>query len=134
MMDRQVGESVSRFFYCARATKRERNAGLEGMEIGNQPNQQRANNNNHHPTVKPVALMRHLVRLVAPPNGVVLDPFLGSRGTGIASILEGFNFVGIEMEEEYIPIATARLENAEEWGEDFAEPIEETDPNQMGLF
>lgn len=64
---------------------------------------------NHHPTVKPVALMRHLVRLVTPPGGTVLDPFLGSGTTAIACEEEGFGWVGIEKEPEYVKIAGARL-------------------------
>jgi len=64
---------------------------------------------NHHPTVKPVALMRYLCRLVTPPGGVVLDPFLGSGTTGMAAVMEGFRFVGIEREAEYLEIARARI-------------------------
>lgn len=65
---------------------------------------------NHHPTVKPVALMRHLVRLVTPPGGTVLDPFLGSGTTALAAEAEGFGWVGIEKEAEYVAIAEARLD------------------------
>ena len=65
---------------------------------------------NHHPTVKPVALMRYLVRLVTPPNGVVLDPFAGSGTTLVAATLEGLSSIGIEITEEYIPIIKARIE------------------------
>jgi site-specific DNA-methyltransferase (adenine-specific) len=64
---------------------------------------------NTHPTVKPTDLMRYLVRLVTPPNGTVLDPFMGSGSTGKAAMLEGFNFIGIEREAEYIEIAKARI-------------------------
>ena len=64
---------------------------------------------NIHPTVKPVNLMKYLCRLVTPPNGVVLDPFMGSGTTGIAANVEGFNFIGIEREEEYIGIARHRI-------------------------
>jgi site-specific DNA-methyltransferase (adenine-specific) len=67
---------------------------------------------NHHPTVKPTSLMQYLVRLVTPPNGIVLDPFLGSGSTGKAAMYEGFNFVGIELTPEYLPIAKARIEFA----------------------
>jgi len=67
---------------------------------------------NHHPTVKPVALMRYLVRLVTPPGGVVLDPFCGSGSTGIGAVVEGFRFVGIERETEYVGIARLRIGNA----------------------
>ena len=92
--------SAARFFYCAKASKSERNAGLEGLP-------------NFHPTVKPIALMRYLVKLVTPPNGTVLDPFLGSRTTAVAAILEGFNWMGCEMTEDYWPIIEARVAWAE---------------------
>ena len=115
--------SAARFFYCAKASKSERNAGLEGFEdkarptmgngIGGQPNQQIENNKNIHPTVKPIALMRYLVKLVTPPNGTVLDPFLGSGTTAVAAILEGFNWMGCEMTEDYWPIIEARVAWAE---------------------
>ena len=91
--------SAARFFYCAKASKSERNAGLE--------------NQNFHPTVKPLALMRYLVKLVTPPNGTVLDPFLGSGTTAVAAILEGFNWMGCEMTEDYWPIIEARVAWAE---------------------
>jgi len=67
---------------------------------------------NHHPTVKPTDLMRYLCRLVTPPGGVVLDPFMGSGSTGKAAILEGFEFIGIEQNQEYIEIAQARIAHA----------------------
>jgi site-specific DNA-methyltransferase (adenine-specific) len=64
---------------------------------------------NNHPTVKPLALMRYLCRLVTPPGGVVLDPFTGSGSTGVAAMREGFGFIGIELKPEYASIANARL-------------------------
>ena len=67
---------------------------------------------NPHPTVKPTALMRYLCRLVTPPGGVVLDPFMGSGSTGKAAALEGFDFVGIELDAEYLEIARRRIEHA----------------------
>lgn len=70
---------------------------------------------NNHPTVKPVDLMRYLCRLVTPPEGIVLDPFMGSGTTGIAANLEGFNFIGIDMEEEYVEIARARIAHSGEY-------------------
>jgi site-specific DNA-methyltransferase (adenine-specific) len=113
------GGSAARFFYCPKASKADRDEGCEGFEararptmgsgIGGQPDQQKANNRNNHPTVKPTALMRYLCRLVTPPNGTVLDPFMGSGSTGKAAMLEGFNFIGIEREAEYIEIAKARI-------------------------
>ena len=92
---------ASRFFYTAKASKAEREAGL------NAPDGQRAN---HHPTVKPIALMRYLVRLVTPKGGTVLDPFMGSGSTGCAAMCEGMDFVGIELSEEYLEIARRRIE------------------------
>ena len=68
---------------------------------------------NIHPTVKPIALMRYLCRLVTPPNGVVLDPFMGSGTTGVGAVAEGFDFIGIEMDEEYLKIADARIKHAQ---------------------
>jgi site-specific DNA-methyltransferase (adenine-specific) len=85
---------AARFFYCAKASKRDRGEG------------------NAHPTVKPTDLMRYLCRLVTPPGGVVLDPFMGSGSTGKAAKLEGFDFIGIEREAEYVEIAQARINNA----------------------
>jgi hypothetical protein len=82
---------ASRFFYVAKASKRERGEG------------------NTHPTVKPVALMEHLCKLVTPPGGVVLDPYMGSGTTGIAAVRNGFRFVGIEREAEYLEIARVRV-------------------------
>jgi site-specific DNA-methyltransferase (adenine-specific) len=86
--------SAARFFYCAKASKKDRG------------------DDNKHPTVKPTDLMRYLCRLVTPPNGLVLDPFTGSGSTGKAAILEGFRFVGIEREAEYIELARARIDAA----------------------
>ncbi|EYR81834.1 DNA methyltransferase [Shinella sp. DD12] len=116
--------SAARFFYCAKASRADRDAGLEhlpkkagGMvsetsgqhitrrEADYKP-EPRANT---HPTVKPTSLMQWLCRLVTPPGGVILDPFMGSGSTGKAAVLEGFQFVGCEREDEYMPIATARI-------------------------
>jgi site-specific DNA-methyltransferase (adenine-specific) len=123
-----MGES-SRYFYCAKASKRDRDEGCEGMEAkprgqeyglnaGGKTAQQTPHKHepqrNHHPTVKPTDLMRYLCRLVTPPNGTVLDPFMGSGSTGKAAILEGFRFIGIEREAEYLDIAQARIEHAAE--------------------
>lgn len=118
----EIGESASRFFYCAKASKEDRDEGLEGFElrarktlgngVGGQPDQDLENNKNTHPTVKPTDLMRYLCRLITPPGGLILDPFMGSGSTGKAAILEGFQFVGIDMTEEYIGIAEARIQNA----------------------
>jgi site-specific DNA-methyltransferase (adenine-specific) len=88
---------ASRFFYVAKASKSERNKGLDNI--------------NFHPTVKPVKLMQYLVRLVTPPNGIVLDTFCGSGTTGVACKIEGFEFVGMEQDSEYSKIAEARIGN-----------------------
>jgi site-specific DNA-methyltransferase (adenine-specific) len=129
--------SAARFFYCAKASKADRDEGCEILNefrdttLGNGLNRVCAKCGsrqlvkcdcgaawilpprlNHHPTVKPTDLMRYLCRLVTPPGGVVLDPFMGSGSTGKAAILEGFSFVGIERESEYLEIARARIEQA----------------------
>jgi DNA modification methylase len=126
--------SAARFFYCAKASKADRDEGCEGMEkklSSSMPGRRDADDmsesktdndvtdrftterRNHHPTVKPTALMRYLCRLVTPPGGIVLDPFMGSGSTGKAAILEGFQFIGIEREAEYVAIAKARIVKAE---------------------
>ena len=100
--------SAARFFYCAKASRVERDAGLENLPA----KQQDTSRKNHHPTVKPLDLMRYLVRLVLPPDGKLLDPFAGSGSTIIASVLEGAAVsVGIEREAEYVQIAQARLDH-----------------------
>jgi site-specific DNA-methyltransferase (adenine-specific) len=98
MLDVQSGTGASRFFYCAKPSRTERHAGTA--------------DGNKHPTVKAIALMRWLCRLITPPGGVVLDPFAGSGSTGAAALAEGFEFVGVEREQEYFEIALARLRHA----------------------
>lgn len=119
---------ASRFFYVAKASKRERNAGLEGMPervrniteghgrgsintskgdgTGIRENKPCAN---VHPTVKPVRLMQYLCKLITPPGGTILDPFMGSGSTGVAAKSLGFEFIGIEMNPEYVEIAEKRI-------------------------
>ncbi|MCY1045590.1 site-specific DNA-methyltransferase [Corallococcus sp. bb12-1] len=92
-----LSAEVPRFFYVAKPSRAERHAGV---------------GHNFHPTVKPVGLMRWLCRLVTPPGGTVLDLFTGSGTTGIAALAEGFEFVGIEREPEYLALARARIEHA----------------------
>ena len=115
--------SAASFFYCAKASRTDREAGLReaGLreaerhaysDFAGTPEhgpKQNVRARNHHPTVKPTALMRYLCRLVTPPGGVVLDPFTGSGSTGKAAVSEGFDFVGIEREAEYVEIARARI-------------------------
>jgi len=111
---------ASRFFYVAKASKAEREAGLyyeewvkAGAMSGAEYREDRPTNHplraNHHPTVKPLALMRYLVRLVTPKGGKVLDPFMGSGSTGCAAVREGFDFVGIDITPEYVAIAQKRI-------------------------
>jgi site-specific DNA-methyltransferase (adenine-specific) len=123
--------SAARFFYCAKASKADRDEGCDGIDekttcymatangtgrpsvtvddTGKDRDRFSASKRNHHPTVKPTALMRYLCRLVTPPGGAVLDPFAGSGSTGKAAVCEGFDFVGIEREAEYVEIARARI-------------------------
>jgi len=130
--------SASRYFYCAKASKAERNEGLDEFEDikgsnGNKWTDQdyrRGDDNpttkrkNIHPTVKPLELMKYLCRLVTPKNGVVLDPFLGSGTTVVAAIQEGFNYIGIEKEPEYFEIAEARIEYAKNNNEKIEIPFD----------
>ncbi|MBK5218937.1 MAG: site-specific DNA-methyltransferase [Thermoleophilia bacterium] len=106
----------SRFFYCPKASRVERDAGCEelprrGLDLfPNAGGARRARDaRNSHPTVKPLELMRWLVRLVCPPGGLVLDPFTGSGSTGAAAVIEGRRFCGIEREEPYLEVAEARI-------------------------
>jgi len=121
LLDEQ--SDASRFFYVAKASKRDRNEGLDDFPLRKSDtrseiaagiwSEMESAKQNFHPTVKPTALMGYLVKLVTPPNGTVLDPFTGSGSTGKAAILNGFDFIGIEMTEDYLPIIKARLEHAE---------------------
>jgi len=116
---------VKRLFYCAKASKADRDEGCEGLEepkakrtqVGGDDTRGRPTpiNRNHHPCVKSTALMRYLCRLITPPGGIVLDPFAGSGSTGKGAVLEGFRFIGIELEpsapgrDDYFAIAEARI-------------------------
>lgn len=127
---------ASRFFYCAKASRAERDKGLEGLptkhvgtyaqdacsreHMENTPDNERQPVHNQHPTVKPISLMRYLCRLITPPRGVVLDPFMGSGTTGCAAGLEGFSFIGIELDADYHEIARRRIEH---WSEQPALPV-----------
>jgi site-specific DNA-methyltransferase (adenine-specific) len=124
--------SAARFFYCAKASKKDRNEGLDEMPKRRKAGAEFRPNHttkadagetgnpygrwdvaaNIHPTVKPTDLMKYLCRLVTPPGGLVLDPFMGSGSTGKATAQEGFRFVGIEMSPEYFKIAEARVKHA----------------------
>jgi hypothetical protein len=145
-------DAQSRFFYVAKASRGEREAGLreaglreaEAFADGLSRDMNTANSGNpiprarnHHPTVKPVELMRWLVRLVTPPGGLVLDPFMGSGSTGCAAVLEGFRFVGLDIDPEYVRIAKARIA---QWiiKRDLPEPAVQTftnkDHRQLSMF
>jgi site-specific DNA-methyltransferase (adenine-specific) len=114
---------AARFFYVAKPSRSERERGCETLEMrprdetrkegnpgGDNPrNRGLQRRGNFHPTVKPIELMRYLVRLVTPNDGVVLDPFTGSGTTGMACVLEGVRFIGIEREADYVAIAERRI-------------------------
>jgi len=123
--------SAARFFYCAKASKEDRDEGCEEMEetiqqsiahgerqYGTLPytNEKREikpiPRSNNHPTVKPTALMRYLCNLVTPPKGKIFDPFMGSGSTGKAALMDGFNFIGSELDSGYFEIARKRIEAA----------------------
>ena len=133
---REYGDegSASRYFYCAKTSKAERNQGLDNLptkKASSMPGRRNADDmkdskidndvtgrfvtekKNVHPTVKPIKLMKYLCRLITPKGGTVLDPFMGSGSTGMAAKEENFDFVGIEKEEEYFNIASARIESVE---------------------
>jgi site-specific DNA-methyltransferase (adenine-specific) len=130
--------SAARFFYCAKASREDRDEGCGELEertkrilgsgIISSDHPETASGGgdrlarNPHPTVKPTDLMRYLCRLITPPNGIVLDPFMGSGSTGKAAMAEGFRFIGIEREAEYIEIARARIS------------AEADKPRQLSLF
>jgi len=129
ILDEEAGALLgepSRFFYCAKASKSERNEGCEGLpkkRIEGQPSfldeggyanatgkpNKPIENQNFHPTVKPIKLMRYLCRLITPTNGIVLDPFMGSGSTGVAAKQESFDFIGIERDAEYFKICEKRI-------------------------
>lgn len=140
----EVFGEAARFFYCAKASKTDRNEGCDNLPLqaaggmsGRRDGSMGSityNNNNTHPTVKPADLMAYLCRLVTPPGGVVLDPFMGSGSTGKAAMLEGFRFIGIEREAEYVAIARARIEAAAPEPEQDAMPAPSARAVQRDLF
>jgi DNA modification methylase len=115
--------SAARFFYCPKASKKDRNEGCEELEEkesktlneyknpsdGRTASKSGSPKKNHHPTVKPTSLMAYLCRLITPTGGVVLDPYMGSGSTGKAAVREGFSFVGIELDPDYYEICKARI-------------------------
>lgn len=143
--------STSRFFYCAKVSAKERNEGLDdledkmvGMSNGAQIHGEGYDKGqgiglnvvkvmkNHHPTVKPIKLMSYLCNLITPPNGIVLDPFMGSGSTGVAAIKEGFDFIGMEMDDQYFEIATKRIEH--QTGKEEKKEEVKKDRKTLGLF
>jgi DNA modification methylase len=132
-----LGEAA-RFYYSPKASRDDRDEGCGALPLqvhqsgmggampidddGNDRDRFKAISRNPHPTVKPTDLMRYLCRLITPPNGIVLDPFTGSGSTGKAAMAEGFRFIGIEREAEYIEIARARIS------------AEAEKPRQLSLF
>jgi site-specific DNA-methyltransferase (adenine-specific) len=118
---------ASRFFYSAKVSKKERDMNMNGenkeqtsigstyagnqttSKLGGNPDKPTEPKKNNHPTVKPIALMEYLIKMVTPKGGVVMDCFMGSGSTGIAAKNLGFNFIGIEKEEEYMEIAKQRI-------------------------
>lgn len=142
--------SAARFFYCSKADNKDRNEGCENLPPrrhsdrpsddlpgGDNP-RNRTNNerSNFHPCVKPTDLMRYLCRLVTPPGGLVLDPFMGSGSTGKAAVLEGINFIGCELDPDYLEIARARIAFAggEEPETVDVPDVPQEEPRQLSLF
>ena len=102
-----------RYFYCPKASTREKNAGLKKSPV----------KANHHPTCKPLALCRYLCRLVTPPEGLIVDPFAGSASIGCEALSEGFRYWGAESDGEYYQIAEKRLESTQGLHSGIAKPI-----------
>lgn len=143
IVDHDAGQllgEAQRFFYCPKAGKREREAGLDhdsrtvndgrSTPVDNPYQRGTTQRKNTHPTVKPLDLMRYLVRLITPPQGTVLDPFAGSGTTLCAAALEGLPYIGIEREAEYIEIIKARVKH---WTPEPDEPEQDED-GQLSLF
>jgi site-specific DNA-methyltransferase (adenine-specific) len=162
VMNQASEGSAARFFYCAKASKSERDEGCEELsaehksytknrkckkcgyqEVSGSPCkcaepeweviERESVARNHHPTVKPLSLMKYLIKLVTQPNGIVLDPFMGSGTTGVACKEEGFGFIGIEREKEYMEIAQKRMD-APGFEEDEVEFVVKKKPTQTRLF
>ena len=124
----EIRDEYQKYFYCPKVSRKERHCGFEDpgpMFQGSrtdiyQPNKnspdiqitsaEKKSGGNNHPTVKPVALMEYLIKLVTPPNGIILDPFNGSGSTGMAAVGLGFDYVGIDLDSHYIEISRKRIE------------------------
>lgn len=119
----EENKNASRFFYCAKTSRKDRNEGLLSSDAPApavakdatmrdcETAEWSTRNGNSHPTVKPTDLMAYLLRLVTPPGGIALDPFMGSGSTGKAAMREGFQFIGCEIDEQYAAIARARIDH-----------------------
>lgn len=131
--------SAARFFYCAKTSRKDRNEGLLSSDAPAvttdatmrdcETAEWSTRNGNSHPTVKPTDLMAYLLRLVTPPGGVALDPFMGSGSTGKAAMREGFQFIGCEIDEQYAAIARARIEH-----EITRQQEQQAESDQLDLF
>lgn len=149
--------TAARFFFCAKASKFDREEGLEGFDskalaYGNQAQAEVKRGNvrhhgesgmntvkmrkNNHPTVKPTELMRYLCRLITPARGVILDPFMGSGTTGKAALLEEFRFIGIELAEDHVEVSRARIQHAYDQRNDIPALMkrESAEIGQMTIF
>ena len=162
LLHESIQEEWAKYFYCAKASREERERGLygfspkdsseitgrkkgsEGLVMKHPDGTLKANpyagttgqqpRSNIHPTVKPIDLMRYLCRLITPPGGTTLDPFMGSGSTGIGAIKEGFDFIGIEREEEYFEIAKARIEYWTSIDLSYEDNQEKSVDSQLSLF
>jgi len=145
LLNESIKEEWTRYFYCAKTSKEERERGLDGFNKGsisdgretytdNPYQRKETKRSNIHPTVKPIDLMTYLCRLITPPKGTVLDPFMGSGSTGIGAIKEGFDFIGIEREEEYFEIAKARIEYWTSIDLSYEDNEEKPVDSQLSLF
>ena len=128
MDEDDASEAERRLIYCAKASRKDRNEGLAdpGPQFTHGVTLRKIENTdtkgNTHPTVKPTDLMRYLVRLVTPPGGTTLDPYMGSGSTGKAAVLEGFNFIGCEISPDSMTIAQARILHAIQTKSDLSRP------------
>lgn len=139
----ETDKSAARFFYCAKTSRMDRNEGLgtgEQKAVNTNATMRKiedadwpARNGNHHPTVKPTDLMAYLLRLVTPPGGTALDPFMGSGSTGKAAMREGFHFIGCELDPEYLAIAKTRIEHEQTKVAAARESVAATE-SQLSLF
>ena len=141
LLNESIKEEWAKYFYCAKPSREEREKGLDvfqesisGVGALRDEGRSKLRRKNIHPTVKPIDLMRYLCRLITPPGGTTLDPFMGSGSTGIGAIKEGFDFIGIEREEEYFEIAKARIEYWTSIDLSYEDNEEKSVDSQLSLF